>query len=251
MPEHHRGRRPANAGVTFRKDVLTRPECEALLGAFSRRGSAAIRNAAMCALSINAGPRLGEMVKAPYTDLDLANGSFYVRYPKRDTKGRAFPRTVGLNAEACALLERWVERRRKLGISPRAPLFCQIQQPCRGLAMHESGFREALKAAALKAGILRRVHPHMLRHTFAYLWVLERGHEDPGFLKLMRALGHRNVATTHIYINHVLGVEVLEAMRAPVTAPAGPPDLMAMIRQAVGEALASGGDIDLRRMLAG
>jgi integrase/recombinase XerD len=237
MPEHHRGRRPANAGMTFKKDALTRPECEALLGAFSRRGSAGIRNAAMTALSINAGPRLGEMIKAPYGDLDLTAGTFYVRFPKRDRHGNAYPRTVGLNAEACALLERWVARRRQLGIGPRSLLFCQVQEPCRGEPMHPSGYREALKVAAGKAGVERRVHPHMLRHTFAYLWLKERGHEDPNLLKLMRALGHRNLATTHIYVNHVLGVEVLEAMRAPVAAPAAAPDLMAMIRQAIGEAL--------------
>lgn len=230
--DYHRGRRPANAGQTYRKDRLTRTEAEALLGAFSRRGSAGIRNAAMTGLQLHTGVRIGEVVKAPLLDLDLDEATFYVRYPKRDRKGRAWPRTVGLDTETIALLERWLARRRSLGIPPRSgPLFCQVQQPRRGLRCTRSGYAEALKDAAARAGIARRVHPHMLRHTFAYQWDAD----GLSLLKLMKILGHKDLATTQHYVDHLNPKETLDAMRergrpAPVA-----PDLLEALRTALAD----------------
>jgi integrase len=208
-PGHNAGKRPPNYGLTLKSEPLTRAEVKGLLAAFSRRGSAGIRNAAMTALMANCGPRLGEVVKAPLGDLDLEQRTFYIRFPKRDRFGRMYPRHVGLDVETTALLERWLDRRRKLGIGSKAPLFCQIQADRRGQPMHPSGYREALKTAAAAAAIGKRVHPHGLRHTFAFAWIDGGGRLD----ELMLALGHRNLATTHTYIAHLQPKQVLERMR--------------------------------------
>jgi integrase/recombinase XerD len=245
MPGRNAGKRPPNYGLKLKSEPLTRPEVKAVLATFSRRGSAGIRNAAMTALMVNCGPRLGETIKAPLRDLDLEQRSFYVRFPKRDRRGRAHPRHVGLDVETTALLERWLERRRRLGIGAKAPLFCQIQGDRRGMPMHPSGYREALKTAAAAAGIAKRVHPHGLRHTFAFTWVDQGGRLD----ELMVALGHRNLATTHIYVNHLMPTQVLERMRArdPDAPPAAQtPELATLVKAAVRELLA--GELDLAEL---
>lgn len=237
MPGRNKGQHPPNYGQRYPAVVLTLDEVRELLKAFSRRGSAGVRNAALTALLYRAGVRINEALSAPLHDLDLAAATFYVRYPKRDRKGRARPRTVGLDTETCAMLERWVVRRRQLGIRPSAPLFCQIQEPRRGLPMASGGYREALKSAAVKAGLDKRVHPHGFRHSFAFQWV----QEGRPLNHLQAALGHRYLSTTAHYADHLNPREMLDSMRGRdwQDAPVLSPELEATVRAVVEQMLAA------------
>ena len=58
-----------------------------------------------------------------------------------------------------------------------------------------------------RAGIgERRIHPHLLRHTFATHFIKNGG--DP--FSLQRLLGHSDIKTTMIYVN-LAGVDLEEA----------------------------------------
>lgn len=70
----------------------------------------------------------------------------------------------------------------------------------------ESGFQKAVKEAVNKAGILKKVTVHTLRHSYA-THLLENGYNIRMVQELM---GHKNVATTEIY-THVMETDVNQA----------------------------------------
>jgi integron integrase len=65
--------------------------------------------------------------------------------------------------------------------------------------VHENGLQKALKAAAQRAGIPKRVNCHCLRHSFA-THLLESGYD---IRTVQELLGHAGMSTTMIY-THVL-----------------------------------------------
>lgn len=61
--------------------------------------------------------------------------------------------------------------------------------------VHETNFQKALKDAAARAGLKRRVNPHILRHSFAS-HLLAAGYD---IRQVQELLGHSDVRTTMIY----------------------------------------------------
>lgn len=205
LPEYRLGRRPANAGRKFPAEVLTRDEVHRLLAACSRRGHAGLRNRALIVVLWRAGLRITEALELRPKDVDLEAGTIAVLHGKGDRR-----RVVGIDPQACAVVEQWEDRRVRIGIGRGAPLFCTISRPDPGQRMHSAYFREALKDLAAKAGIEKRVHPHGLRHTHA----AELAREGVPLHVIRRQLGHADLATTERYIDHLAPLEVVRAMQA-------------------------------------
>ena len=76
--------------------------------------------------------------------------------------------------------------------------------------VHETDIQRAIKAAARKAGIPKRVSPHTLRHTFA-THLLQANYD---IRQIQQMLGHSDVRTTMIY-THTIKSD-LKPLRSPL-----------------------------------
>lgn len=166
---------------------LTEDEVGALLDAPGTDGPVALRDTALLETLYGAGLRISELVALDVDDLDLEEGS--VRATGKGSKERVVP----LGRYAVAALERYlVQARPDLArAKTRAALF--LNQ--RGGRLTRQGATNIVKAAAKRAGLRRRVTPHMLRHSFA-THLLEGGADVRVVQEL---LGHARVSTTQIY----------------------------------------------------
>ena len=181
--------------------MLTEDEVRRLLRACSPKAPTGIRNRALIALLYRGGLRIGEALALRPKDLDASVGTVRVLRGKGDRS-----RTVGLDPGAFALVDRWMDVRKNLGVGGREPLFCTL----RGAPMKDAYVRVLLPRLARKAGIEKRVHAHGLRHTHAFELACE-GHP----LHVIQAqLGHQSLATTDRYVRHLAPRQVIEVMRA-------------------------------------
>lgn len=200
-PGYHQGRTAPNKGRTFPAEVLTGDEVKALIRACSNRAPTGIRNRALITVMYRGGLRLGEALALKPKDIDPDQGTITVLHGKGDRR-----RTVGLDPGAMAIVERWVEKRRSLGLTGRQRLFCTLQ----GRPLHPSYVRTMLHRLGELAGIEKRVVPHGLRHSHAaeLMW------EGIPVPLIQRQLGHASLATTDRYLRSLTEKDVVEAMQA-------------------------------------
>ena len=199
--EVENGVRPSNKGRRFPAELLSPEEVRALLRACSARAPTGIRNRALIAVLYRGGLRISEALALHAKDVDQSAGTVTVLHGKGDQR-----RTVGMDPAAFALLERWLDKRRGLGLSARRPVFCTL----RGEPIDSSYVRRLLPRLAVKAGVEKRVHPHGLRHAHA----AELAAEGVPVNVVQQQLGHGSLATTDRYLRHIAPAERVAAMRA-------------------------------------
>lgn len=141
-----------------------------------------LRDRAMLELFYSSGLRLSELCALRWRDLDLADG--LVTVLGKGGKQRSVP--VGSHARKA--LDDW--RRESQGQTDGAVF------PGRGGApIGARAVQIRLRQLAQRQGLFKRVHPHLLRHSFAS-HVLESSGDLRGVQEL---LGHADIATTQIY----------------------------------------------------
>ncbi|RJQ78754.1 MAG: site-specific tyrosine recombinase XerD [Desulfobacteraceae bacterium] len=178
-------------------DILDVDEIEKLLSAPDRQVSRELRDAAMLELIYAAGLRVSELVALLVNAVNLEAG--FVRVLGKGSKERIVP--IGHKAIAC--LQEYLLRGRPdlLKDRPSRALFVARA----GKAMTRQGFWKLLRGYALKAGITKKITPHVLRHSFAS-HLLEGG-ADLRAVQVM--LGHVDIATTQIY-THIAQKRLIE-----------------------------------------
>lgn len=168
-------------------EVLSLQEVQKLLDQPNPRTSHGLRDRAMLELLYASGLRVSELVSLTLNDVNLDLG--YVRTKGKGGKERIVP----LGGEARRALLEYLQGPRKAAEEKdgKGTLFLGK----RGKGITRQGFWKLIKKYARAAGIMKKITPHMLRHSFA-THLLERG-ADLRAVQLM--LGHADIATTQIY----------------------------------------------------
>ena len=178
------------SGRRLDEDLLTAGQIQALLRACSNRAPTGIRNRALIALAWRSGLRIGEVLALQPKDVELVSGTVVVQRGKGGKR-----RVVGIDAGTAALVERWLDVRRRRGIDGRAPVFCTLS----GAPIDQSYVRHLLPRLARKAGIDKRAHAHGLRHAYA----VELEREGATVSAIRDLLGHSSLAVTDRYLRRL------------------------------------------------
>jgi len=202
---------PAKRFTRALVSFLSRQEVDALLAAPDQRSWSGRRDHALLLLALQTGLRLSELTGLRQEDLQVGTGA-HVRVVGKGRKERCTP----LSTSTRAVLAAWTRE------PPRAegqPLFPNA----RGGRLSAHGVHYLLNKHVATASTacpslkIKRVSPHVLRHTTA-MDLLQEG-VDRSTIALW--LGHESVETTQIYLDANLATkqEVLDKTTPPEGSP--------------------------------
>ena len=144
-----------------------------------------LRDRALFELAYSSGLRLSELAGLDVDGVDLASGE--VRVWGKGAKERVVP----VGAAARDAITAWLARRAALPIADSHALFVGSG----GRRVSPRTIERRLATWAIKRGLARHVHPHMLRHSFASHVLQSSG----DLRAVQEMLGHASIASTQVY----------------------------------------------------
>jgi site-specific recombinase XerD len=175
-------------------EVLTKEEVRKLI-----KAARSLRDKTLLSIAYDTGARISEVMQLRWIDIDRAQKVIHIRCGKGKKE-----RQVLLSNKLLLLLEQyWREYKTKDYLFPSG-----------GSAdpLHHSVLQKVCKDAALKAGIRKRVYPHLLRHSFA-THLLEQGTD---LRTVQMLLGHSHIVTTANYMK--VSTRHLQKINSPLSA---------------------------------
>ena len=145
------------------------------------------RDRAMFELFYSSGLRLAELVALDVDALDSIAHEGEVRVLGKRSKARLVP----VGSKAREALAAWANVRGELALPGEAALF--VGQ--RGRRISPRMVEARLERRAIRLGLPRHVHPHMLRHSFASHVLQSSG----DLRAVQEMLGHASIASTQVY----------------------------------------------------
>ena len=143
------------------------------------------RDHAIIELLYSSGLRLAELANLNLTDVDLREAM--VTVTGKGNKTRQLP----IGRQALGAMKSWLKRRQELKKTDLPAMFLSQH----GKRLSPRSIQDRLKKIGIKQGMQGKVHPHMLRHSFASHLL-----ESSGDLRAVQELlGHQNISTTQIY----------------------------------------------------
>lgn len=168
-------------------DLITTDELARLMAGPKGNDLTSLRDRAILELFFSTGLRVSELCSLS-RDLDLSRDEFSIR-----GKGEKV-RVVFLSPAAKKAVKEYLDKRDDVDEA----LFVQMgknSKNAKDIRLTPRSVERIVKKYAVKAGITRKVTPHVIRHSFA-TDLLENGAD----LRAVQALlGHSNITTTQVY----------------------------------------------------
>ncbi len=170
-------------------DLITPGELSRLLDAPKGDDVKSLRDKAILELLFSTGLRVSELCSLA-SDIDLSADEFSIR-----GKGGKV-RVVFLSENSKTHLKKYLKARKDMS----GALFVQVGKEVKGKdgetnALTKRSVERIVKQCAIKAGISKKVTPHVIRHVFA-TDLLSNGAD---LRSVQMLLGHANIGTTQIY----------------------------------------------------
>jgi integrase/recombinase XerD len=181
-------------------EILTLKEIEQILEQPNLQTPLGIRDRAMLEILYATGMRVSELTHLPTHQVNLEGG--YVLLYGKGSKERIVP----LGSEAMKWVALYLKTARGILAKGRENPSLFINRSGKGMSRQR--FWKSLKDYSRRAGLRKRITPHLLRHSFAS-HLLERG-ADLRSVQMM--LGHVDISTTQIY-THVTGERLKKVHR--------------------------------------
>jgi integrase/recombinase XerD len=178
---------------------LNHNEIDRLLEAPDPGTPAGARDRAMLQLIYASGLRVSELCELQLSDFNEEAG--VVRVVGKGNKQRLVP----VGRPAIQAISAYQRDARIALLKSRASKYLFVT--VRGTCMTRQGFWKLLRGYGTKAGIFRRLTPHVLRHSFA-THLLEGGAD---LRSVQTMLGHADISTTQIY-THVMRSRLREVL---------------------------------------
>jgi integrase/recombinase XerD len=179
---------------------LTHPEIDTLLQPEAADTSAHLCDQAILELAYASGLRRAELCGLRLEQLHLDAG--FINVIGKGNKERVVP----VGRKAVEALNHYLEAGRPKLVTPRSPANVFLTR--RGTPFAAVTLWLRIKQCVRRAGVVRNITPHMLRHSFA-THLLEHGAD---LRVIQELLGHANISTTEIY-THVTGNRLREVHR--------------------------------------
>lgn len=164
---------------------LAPEEISRILSCFTANTTIGCRSYAIVYLMLDAGLRVSEVAGLEMEGLDLEQGQLLVR--GKGNKERVVP--IGSNAQK--YLQRYIYHFRP---DPAFPEYDKVFLTSEGKPLTDNSLKLFFTRLKVKTGI-KRLHAHLLRHTFA-TYYLRNGGE---LLSLQKILGHTSLEMVRVY----------------------------------------------------
>jgi site-specific recombinase XerD len=179
-------------------DLITHEELERLLSGPNGTDLKNLRDKAILELFFSTGLRVSELTSLN-RDLDLSKGEFSIR-----GKGEKV-RVVFLSDTAKKAIKEYLSKRKDMEEAMFINVSSAKEKNPKATRLTSRSLERTVKQYAIKAGISKKVTPHIIRHSFA-TDLLQNG-ADIRSVQMM--LGHSNISTTQIY-THITDKQLQE-----------------------------------------
>lgn len=160
-----------------------------------------LKHKAVLAVIYSAGLRVSEAANLLITDIDSKSMKIFIRQGKGNKD-----RYAHLGKLTLEILREYFRKFR-----PKVWLFqSEMSTNDKPFPIHTRTIQNTFQEARIRAGIMKKVTPHSLRHSYA-THLVEKG---TNLIKVKDLLGHDKIETTMIYV-HLAGKDILD-IKSPI-----------------------------------